>query len=300
MGAVVERVLGQAPSRVGDLTDGEFNAAFLIEMPDSQEYVMRVAPPPGAPLLRYEQNLMRVEVDVMRLVRSRTEIPIADIVRFEEACPELPSSYLLMRRLPGKALDKVRPFLDESSRAQIGFDTGRVLRSLHTITNPTFGMYDRPVHSSWRDAFCEIFEYLERDAQDYGVPLPEDTFSAAWSLFDALTEVDRACLVHWDLWDGNIFVDDGHVSGVIDFERAVWGDPLFEQNFFNPEPRFIEGYGSDPRQSPGADERLMLYELYLYLVMVIECTPRGFPREREAVRREGLEERLARIRGRDR
>jgi len=240
--------------------------------------------------------MMQVEESVMRLVKARTAIPIAEIVQFEENCPELPSSYLLMRRLAGTPLNRVRDSIDAGARAQIGLETGAVLRSLHEITNPTFGMYDRPSHSTWRNAFEEILEFLKRDAKDYDVTLPVDVFSSGASLFDALGEVKHACLVHWDLWDGNIFVANGRLSGVIDFERAVWGDPLFEQNFHNPEPGLLEGYGSDPRQAPGAAERLMLYELHLYLVMVIECTARGFPHEREASRREGLDASLAKVR----
>ena len=49
----------------------------------------------------------------------------------------------------------------------------------------------------------------------------------------ALDEVQSPRLVHWDLWDGNVFVDPAtaQITGISDFERSLWGDPLMEVNF---------------------------------------------------------------------
>ena len=47
-----------------------------------------------------------------------------------------------------------------------------------------------------------------------------------------LDEIEVSVLVHWDLWPGNIFVtpseDCFQISGIIDWERAFWGDSAAE------------------------------------------------------------------------
>ena len=65
---------------------------------------------------------------------------------------------------------------------------------------------------------------------------------------DVLDEVSEPALVHWDLWAGNVFVKDGKITGITDFERALWGDPLMEHYFrMITEPKrpeaFLRGYG---------------------------------------------------------
>ena len=93
----------------------------------------------------------------------------------------------------------------------------------------------------------------------------------------ALDEVTEACLVHWDLWDGNIFIHEGQISGIIDFERAFWGEPLIEHYFshFSQCAAFEEGYG---RAVVTETERIRrsLYDLFLDLILVIECAYRQY------------------------
>jgi aminoglycoside phosphotransferase (APT) family kinase protein len=90
-----------------------------------------------------------------------------------------------------------------------------------------------------------------------------------------------AHFVHWDLWDANVFVDPStlQVTGVIDFERAFWGDPLMEAQFRAKadDARFIEAYGTTVLGLPGARTRRRLYDMYLFLIVVIEATYRQYP-----------------------
>jgi hypothetical protein len=75
-------------------------------------------------------------------------------------------------------------------------------------------------------------------------------------------------------------VKDGAVTGIIDFERAVWGDPLMEHYFshFNKSPFFRQGYGLFPTE-PSQLARVKLYDLYLDLLLHIECAYRKYEDE---------------------
>jgi fructosamine-3-kinase len=118
----------------------------------------------------------------------------------------------------------------------------------------------------------------------------------------ALDEVITPVLVHFDLWDGNILVDlDGEaprIGGLIDAERAFWGDPLADfvslalLGDIRQDEAFLAGYrdaGGPARFDASSRVRLALYRSYLYLIMLVEATPRGYG----ASRREWLERRVA-------
>ena len=87
--------------------------------------------------------------------------------------------------------------------------------------------------------------------------------------------------VHWDLWDPNVFVDPDtlEVVGIIDFERALWGDPLMEAQFLAKigDAAFLDAYGIPMFPTPGAVSRRLLYDLYLFVIMVVEVAYRRYP-----------------------
>jgi len=65
-----------------------------------------------------------------------------------------------------------------------------------------------------------------------------------------LEEIDKPHLLHGDLWPKNVLVDrhgtEVKIVGLLDSERAVWGDPYAEWvfNMFNLHPAFWTGYGA--------------------------------------------------------
>lgn len=268
-----------------ELTDGYFNAAYRLDLDDGDAHVLKVAPPPDVEVLWYEHDILHAEIDALRLVRDRTDAPVPQVVWVDEA-KHLPSPSFVMSYVPGVSLADVRQQLATDVLAGLDATIGGHLAQMHTITSSTFGLLSpaRSAHDTWAAAFGEIFEHLLRDGERAGVVLPvgsdELRAALAWS-GDALDEVRVASLVQWDLWDGNVLVDptSGELTGYLDFERALWGDPLLEFQF-GPHGRtadVVAGYGSDPFDAPGAARRRALYTLYHHLVMSIEGTYRQYP-----------------------
>ena len=67
---------------------------------------------------------------------------------------------------------------------------------------------------------------------------------------DCLDQVTEPRFVEWDLWDGNVMVRAGKIVGILDHERAFYGDPLIEHGFnavelpaFGDPAAFLRGYG---------------------------------------------------------
>ena len=84
-------------------------------------------------------------------------------------------------------------------------------------------------------------------------------------------------LVHWDCWDGNIFVQSGKVTGIIDWERSLWGDPLMEVGFrtYSDNTYFQKGYGIR-NLTENQQRRALWYDMYLMLLVALECEYRKY------------------------
>jgi hypothetical protein len=90
-------------------------------------------------------------------------------------------------------------------------------------------------------------------------------------------------LVHADPWPGNVFVvpETGEVLGLIDVERALWADPLFDvvagdaMNVGAPDPRLA----ATDAFSEAELTRIRLYRVWFTVLMTTEIVPRGFEGE---------------------
>lgn len=288
-----------------ELTEGFFNAAYTIELSDGHVCVLKVAPPASVRVLRYEQQIMSAEVEVMRLVRQSTTMPVPAIYAFDTSRQILDSPYFLMEFVPGVSLHKLRPTLSPAEQQAIDRAMGAYLRQMNDITGQTFGyaVPSAPRYSSWAEAFQQMLEDVLVDGEALAIPLPLPYGELRQRLSEqsnVLTDVTTPGLVHWDLWDGNIMIDPATraVTGVLDFERALWGDPLMEFQFqtMDAQPDFATGYGHPMLATPRARQRRVLYNIYLYLIMVIECTYRQYPtQDQELWAREQLTRDLERL-----
>jgi fructosamine-3-kinase len=94
--------------------------------------------------------------------------------------------------------------------------------------------------------------------------------------------VSEPSLVHWDLWEGNIFLekrgDEYHIEGITDFERALWADPYIEVSFWNPKRHavLVDCYGREAFEASNAQVRRVFYDLYLAMIMYLEQYTRGY------------------------
>lgn len=271
--------------RYTELTDGMYNAAYLIELSDGQKMVLKVAPLDRVKVLHYEKDIMRAEVDVLRLLRARTGVPVPNVLAYDTSRRLLDNDYYLMDYVPGVSLHKLRPSLSDQEQYGIDFRTGEYLHQINAVSGECFGYFAQPeyCYPTWRQAFDTMLRHVLADGREAGVELPlpyDDTYARLTKHYVSLDEIVTPALVHWDLWDGNIFIDPGtkRITGILDCERALWGDPLMEVNFgaFGVNPALLDGYGLDLLGTPTARTRRSLYNVYLWLIMIIECTYRQY------------------------
>ncbi|WP_162616122.1 phosphotransferase family protein [Paenibacillus lutimineralis] len=268
-----------------ELTDGMYNTAYTLTLSDGMKVVLKVAPDSSIQSMRYEKGMMRCEVEVLRLLRECGDIPVPEVYYYSGEQTNL--EYFIMEYMSGETFVKVKKSLPQEEREAIEAELGRLNRLINDIEGERFGYYAlrEQQGTEWPDVLRSMFDGILADARDTGVDLPM-TEDEIWSVLDqaqeSLAEVKKPCLVHWDLWDGNVFIQDGCITGLIDCERALWGDYLLEYNFravSGQSAAFLRGYGIE-QLTPSEKTRSQIYDLYLVLILHIECAYRKYEDQR--------------------
>lgn len=262
------------------ISTGKHNSSFWVES-DQGRFVLRIAPRDDAGFLFYERLMMRQEPGLHGLIREKTTIPVAEVVGHDFSRRRIDRDYLLMRALPGTPLSDF-PGLTSSTFHRTLRQVGECLRQLHGLDaaglpgvgERRYGYLGehRPMEpcGSWAEAFRVMWGKLLDDVAACGSYTRDE---ARWmrDLPDRFMGCfDRPVvpsLLHMDVWSQNILIDGrGNVTGIVDFDRALWGDVEIEFAVLDycgvSEPAFWEGYGSPRDASPPAMIRRRFYLLY--------------------------------------
>jgi fructosamine-3-kinase len=260
------------------IATGKHNSSFWV-VAEPHRWVLRIAPPDSTGLLFYERQMMRQEPLLHKLICSRTTIPIAQIIAVDFSRNHFERDYVLMTALPGVPLSNAS-YLSFEQQQQALYQTGTYLHQLHHLTpSDCLGIdgygyigshHPMEPQSTWAEAFRIMWNLLLDDVVASGCYTESDR---QWmsNLLDRHIAIfdDRAPprLLHMDVWSQNILVDPlGNVTGLIDFDRALWGDPEIEFAVLDycgiSEPSFWQGYGRERKQSNTAKIRQQFYLLY--------------------------------------
>ena len=259
-----------------ELTEGYFNAAYEVNLESGRAVILKIAPPKDVQLMSYEKNIMFSEVDAMRKAAADGLVPVPEIFGFDDSCTICDSPCFFMEKLEGCSLSSCRGKLESEERRNVIRRTGEILRRINSIDCPCFGYPAQPDYQGeeWYPVLRKMFELGISDAKAKQIDVKISTdLLLEWLERDRklFEEVRTPKLVHWDSWDGNFFVKDGKVTGIIDWERCIWGDPLMEVGFrtYGRFPEFLEGYGME--QLTAAQERRCLwYDVFLLLLVALE------------------------------
>jgi aminoglycoside phosphotransferase (APT) family kinase protein len=295
--------------------DGMYNIGYHLELGGGApaRVFLKVAPPDEVDRLTHERDLMRAEVSTMGAVRAARVGCAPALLHADFTRRLIDRDYIFTEHLEGAPLSRIAAALSPEEAADVRRQIGRIAGRLPNVTAPVFGYPHLPALQgpTWAAAFARMTAALLADAQRLSVTLTPDAAEIS-ALFRGaghlLGGVDRAELAHFDLWDGNILVrreaSGVRVTGVIDWERAFYGDPLAEliclAGFKPPQAQspVMRGLAETRARPLAIDEaalrRLAVYRAYLWLIMIIESKPRGARDETWPARERAL---IARLHG---
>lgn len=284
------RPLGEVEA-LTPLTGGMFATTLRADLAGRGPVVVKTAPADEHRLLTYERHLLRTEAQVYRAAEPHPDLLMPQVLLTDFSRDLLPGDVVVATWADGVPAETL-PDLAARTAAARTHRVGRLLADLHHLRGDAFG-YPQPETGlqgdTWAQAFTRIVEAVLEDGRRWQVDLPDEQVRRALREHrGVLGQVTEPHLVHADLWLGNMFVDPatGDLTGVVDPERAFFGDPLFDivgaEAFNTGEPGadLVAGYrqagGHLPLDTEDGRLRLAFCRLYMALLMLVEVVPRGY------------------------
>lgn len=251
---------------------GRFSDSFLCENAEGR-FVLRIAPPDSLLQLFYEYRMMRQEPHIHERVGLETSVPVPRILATDFSRQHIDRDFLVMEMLPGHPMTELGPGAFTRALEELG----AYVAQLHSVREEQnrFGYVGShncmQPQGDWRSAFIEMYSKLLDDItaiEVYDRPTAEWALSLVHSHSPVFEHAETSRLCHGDLWVENILADEeGRVTGVLDFDRACWGDLEWDLAIADycgmTRPEFWRGYGRDDfRRSRAAKVRRLFYLLY--------------------------------------
>ncbi len=285
--------------KVGSVTElkgGMFNSVYLIErINEKDKIVLKVGVIPGTTLLTYEQDVMPTEVKCFQLIEEQTTIPTPKILAYDFSKKHINSNYFFMTAMDGISLNKISRKMEKQNLEKIRTELAGYFAQLHQIKGDYFGYFTddkKYQYTTWKDAFLHMFDMILKDGREHKVKLPYARIEKVLKDNSKyLEEITTPSLVEYDCHEGNIFVKqvEGEyvIEGILDFERAFWGDPIadFPAAFImlddiRKDEAFLNSYlkeNKEKKQYTEADaKRYQLYRMYIFTIMAAETFRYGF------------------------
>ncbi|MFA9463934.1 MAG: phosphotransferase family protein [Velocimicrobium sp.] len=273
---------------IEELKGGCFNSAYLIErLNEKDKIVLKVSVAQGTRLLSYETTTMITEVEVYKLLAEQTTIPTPKLLAYDFSKKYIESNYFFMTALEGEAMSNVK--LEKENKESIQKELANYFAQMHQIKGNYFGYFtknDKCQFSTWKQAFLHMMEMILSDGKEHKIKLPYKRYEKQIKeKANYLEEIQEPILVNYDLHPGNIFLkkrgDNYSIEGIVDFERAFWGDPYadFPAAFLRiddirKKPVFWEMYKKEAKVchdiTKEEEIRLCLYRLYIFTIMSVE------------------------------
>lgn len=210
----------------------------------------------------------RKEMEYKALERMRQENVLCsralELGRWEEAN----LGYMVFTYIDGDEGADVVCSYPEETQYEIGLQAGAELLKIHRYEAPDSV-------GPWYERQRKKHERNKEQYWGCGIRFPGDAQLLAFieEHLDAMSDLPNR-LQHDDFHLANLVVKDGHLSGVIDFNRCDWGDPIHDFlkiGFFSADisTAFAVGqiHGYHQGREPDA-EFWRLYSLYLAMNLV--------------------------------
>jgi aminoglycoside phosphotransferase (APT) family kinase protein len=163
---------------------------------------------------------------------------------------------------------------------------GTLARQVHSVPGERFGPVAGPTFATWSEAVLALLADTVADIEDVRLDAGDLRRVAvlAGQRRDVLDQIESPHLLHGDLWS-NVMLDTTAptptITGMLDHDRASWGDPLADWTIFmaarrsNPErDTFWETYGALDT-SPDPAWRLLIYRAAHWGAVRLERHRRG-------------------------
>lgn len=262
------------------MTGGEFNSVWKVTTDSSQEYVIKIAPHSSVDVLTYERNLIQSEVCAYEKLADLKTVHAPKLFGYNWLDSE-PYQYLIMEFIEGEILLNAKLSQDEMN--QVMYKLGQAMAEIHSIKD--LADMQNGLKKTWKDAHLSMVNNVIDDgiAKKAKIPYLKEIRKLIDQNLFVLDEVKSPSFVHFDLWAGNIILNNNQLYAIIDCERAMLGDIMGEfisLDYITPfsvekNESLIAGYQSFANEKIefNSNEMIRLYLMRLYLGLITNVEP---------------------------
>lgn len=211
------------------LGDGEYNAVYDV-ITDMGNYVLKVSPLDKTGILNYEQDMMRGEVFWYAQIRTHTNVKVPYVYYKDFSHTIFPSDYFIMERMDGEQLNNAN--LADDEKLWCKEEIARIIAKFHKVQNNKFGYIQNQLYDNWYLALRSMTLNLIHDTERAGRKTKRGEKLLKYiDEYKDILEAVPCSMVNLDMWYGNILCvkkNDKIELIVIDPERTVWGDAIFD------------------------------------------------------------------------
>lgn len=315
---IISRHFEEPLETLKDLSGGASHHNYSFVLGNGDEYVFKASDYDWSGLPNHEHGFS-IEGPMLEFL-SEEDIPTPDIFVFDNSEKEFDFKFMIAEKVSGDNFFEAWSSGDLSTVKH----AGRVLAELHESVS-----FDHSGKLGWKNEGTDIFvaeeidwvDMLEDMVYTFSENMREQTEFSEYceeirDLFEENKNVLRrdppSVLLHQEFGPRNILVKAGYVTGVIDWERSISGDPEYDlfvaERQFTAKTNLFEGteQGSEEIQralrdgyreirdlEEGWQERRKIYQLvYIAQIMWVlddVVDPDNLLREYKAIRK-GVDE----------
>lgn len=279
--------IGAQIERCELLATGHHNTSYRVELARRAPVVLRLGPEPTARLWRHEQALLQRQCSVQPALATLGDV--TPRLLYADATQRLLArDWAVFEWHGGEVWEHAASQIDAAAAEALWRQFGALARRLHTLRGERWGFPPpAPAHASFSSWFLALVGGLAADLAEQGVAVAglAEFVGLLRHGRQRLDDIGEPRLVHGDLWLRNLLVErsaDGwRLSGLLDAERAFYGDPSAEWifGFLDLPAAFWDGYGrrlADADLAGDALWRRRAYQARGALQMMLEGQRFGF------------------------
>lgn len=267
------------------LSGGLKSAVYLIE-DNKSKIVLKIAPKYNKSTISVDNNTLWWEVEMLKKMEE-INFPSPKVLAYDSSCSICHVPYFFMTYLDGENYLEIKDKLNEEQQKQIEYEIGTLSFAICKAPSNQFFLPGEPQlkFSNNYEFIFHLFDLLLTDARNHNVDLGENRCKRIFGILeekkDSINNIDNLCYVNTDMWDGNILIKDGHISGIVDFADIYCCDEIMTFYFHTIDGKlsesFLKGYN---KSNLSYDEmtRIEIYRMYVILKMIIECKIKEYGR----------------------
>lgn len=268
----VSDLLGVSVASKKRIIAGEVNEVYEVTLNDGRIVIARISHRDNNPF-----EIEKWAIDACRLngvpaprILGVTSFLVGDEVRWMN----------LEEKLEGDVFDEL---LNTYSKRNLEVEKwcrqiGEIMSNIHEVKTNGVGRVNGKFvgeYNSWAELIDNKFKGKERlEKIVKRESLPNGIIDRAFEILRTRIEVE-SCLLHHDLTPRHFFINNGKVSGIIDFEGVWSGDAVSDFAWWDfwrgetlPVSLIVQGYTNKARIEENFHKRLKVYRVYLGIEMI--------------------------------